>query len=442
VNLRRVLTAVAVLLAVGRLGLAFYSGTIFQTGGSDFEMNLPAGFLDRDQPPASSLSAALRDPWIMPAYPRGPSQYLALIPLALIGPYATLSPILLGVYTLLIVGLALLLWRIAVAVCGARVPWAWPLVATFCFTPVTDALMGREFEVVIAVAFGLAAWAIARDRTGTYGALLAYISLYKYLPLIAVPYLLVRRWWRAVAGFAVTAVLILGAAHLAFGLDRFSSNSIGGMAVDRLAGFGSTAAFCTAPVQVLDTREPSDDDDSVRVDLCRWSAYLPPPGLTYLLIVAGILAAAGYGTWRFERGGASVDAVSERWRRLLELSLIIVVSSTFFYSHYYYLALLIVPLYLVLVRLIGPAGWSPAGLACWVVAYFLLGRFLVPAFIIERVFGLELWEIYQATPARLIGELLLVGLILQQYVTLPITAAPAGTAALRPAVSPAGSPPV
>jgi alpha-1,2-mannosyltransferase len=84
-----------------------------------------------------------------------------------------------------------------------------PLLATFAFFPVTVALLQGQDSILLLFLYGLAFSALATRRGFVAGVCLA-LALFKFqlvLPLVVV--LLVRRQWKAVAGFSVTASVLL-----------------------------------------------------------------------------------------------------------------------------------------------------------------------------------------------------------------------------------------
>jgi hypothetical protein len=107
-----------------------------------------------------------------------------------------------------------------------------PYGSALFFLPVLEALAQREFEVVILLA--LAYWAASRNRQALFGGLLAYIAWFKYAPLVFVPYVVCRRWWRAVIAFAMVSAVLLSIAYIFFDLRLFVNNNVPGIATNQL----------------------------------------------------------------------------------------------------------------------------------------------------------------------------------------------------------------
>ncbi len=86
---------------------------------------------------------------------------------------------------------------------------ALPLLAMFAFFPVSMALLQGQDSILLLLLYGLAFCALATGRAFVAGACLG-LALFKFqlvLPFVLV--LLIRRQWRAIAGFIVTAFALL-----------------------------------------------------------------------------------------------------------------------------------------------------------------------------------------------------------------------------------------
>jgi hypothetical protein len=98
------------------------------------------------------------------------------------------------------------------------------------------------------------------------------------------------------------------------------------------------------------------------------------------------------------------------------VSIVTTICACFFFAHYYYLAVLIVPFNVLLVLY-----WTErrmGALALWAVAYALVGAFVVPLGVLNRAFGVNLWEIYMWQGWFWYGEILLMALLLFDYARL------------------------
>ena len=409
--MRKWLVAVVLIAAVARFGHAAYQGLTYSIG--DFYSTLPGAYVQ-------SLNRTL---WASPDltnmvgrvshYHRGPTQYLTVYPLSFLNSYREIANVLLAVYALLIPATAYLMWRAFAP--GSRDYQLLALVmsSSLLFFPTLQAYIAREFELVIMLGTVLMFTAAIRDRLFTAGAWAAYITLYKYMPVALLPYLLVRRWWRALAGVAAASLVLVAAAHVLFGIGNFTSDGYAGSFATALVhNLQSTQEFCYGRFQFL-RYSASTNDVSVGLGLCGVQERVPIPVVaTYLGLIAATLLALAYGFFRLERGGPR-DAAVERWRRILELSAVVIVYTTFFLTHYYYLTVLIVPLTALMVRAYQE---RRRGLwVAWAASYLLLSAFLVPVTAVGRLVQMDLWTLYINSLAYLPGELLLLGTVLYEY---------------------------
>ena len=413
--MKRNLIAVFLLIAVARFGVAAYRGLTYDIG--DFYSTLPGAYVEQLNPTLWASPDLTDLVGKSSSYHRGPTQYLTALPLSFLNSYRQISLVLLIFYPFLIGGSAFVMWR---AFGGAtRDPGLLMLVlsASLLFYPTLVAYIAREFEIVIMATTALLFAAALAGRETAAGAWTAYLSLYKFLPLALIPWLIARRWWRALAGFAVATAIILAAAHAVFGLQNFSSDGfVQGFAANILATAASTDQFCHGQFALL-RYAPQSHDVSVRFALCGINDHLPfPAAAAYVALIVMTLATLAYGFFRAERA-APLPPDVERWRRTWELSAIVVVYMTFFFTHYYYLTVLIVPLTAVMVRAYQQR--RAALWIAWAASYLLLSAFVLPLTQLTKWLQVDLFTMYLSTFVYLPGELLLLGAILYEYATLP-----------------------
>jgi hypothetical protein len=134
--------------------------------------------------------------------------------------------------------------------------------------------------------------------------------------------------------------------------------------------------------------------------------------------VALILTVFAFGFVRLQRRSA-LDEADERWRRSLEVGLLLT-GAWLVYAHYYYLAFAIVPLNALLVRYLGEinVGRPCRRLWLWAVAYLSLSAFVVPPSVMSQLLGTDYWRLYMRSNVYFLGEVLLIALILWEYVRL------------------------
>ena len=415
------LSAVLLTLAVIRAG-GVAASAVANTHG-DYYASLPGAYVRTLNPTlwdSPDLKGAMG--YHLDTYYHGPAQYLTLYPVAFFDSYEQIARVLLVVYTLAIAGaiglLIAALKRLAPAG-DVAVP---VIAASLIFFPLLQSLLQREFEVVVFLGLAVALWALIADRRLLAGAALAYVAWFKYVPLLFAGYLGLRRWFGALAAFAVTSIAILAFAHAVFDLTLFFNNNVPAHAAQvmnvagyefrpdaagELVGFG----FCTGWFASETTLA------NIRHGLCSISARSPwfPANLTYLVICGLVAAAYLVAHARFKRT-RGVAPEAERWRRALEFSIVTTICACFFFAHYYYLIVLVVPISVLLIRYLSRGDLR--SLVLWAIAYTLLSAFVVPTGVLTRALGFDVWAHYIQGGWFLFGELLLVGLLLHEYAAL------------------------
>ena len=409
--MKKWIVVAVVIVAIARFGHVAYQGLTYSIG--DFYSTLPGAYVESLNPTLWASPDLTNMVGRVSHYHRGPTQYLTTYPLSFLDSYREIANVLLAVYGLLIPLTAYLMWRAFAPGSADYQLLGLVISSSLMFFPTLQAYIAREFELVMMAGTVLMFTAAIRDRLFTVGAWVAYLALYKYMPIALLPYLVARRWWRALAGFVAAALVLLAAAHVLFGVGNFTSDGYAGSFVTALwTNLQSTQEFCYGRFQFL-RYSASTNDVSVGLGLCGVQERVPLPVVTiYLGLIAGTLLALGYGFFRLEFGGPR-DTTVERWRRILELSAVVIVYTTFFLTHYYYLTVLIVPLTALMVRAYQQ---RRRGLwMAWAASYLLLSAFLVPLTAVGRWVQMDLWMLYINSLAYLPGELLLLGTVLYEY---------------------------
>lgn len=407
--MRKLLVALLLAAAFARFGQVAYTGLTYSIG--DFYTTLPGAYVEWFNPTlwaSPDLTDVLGK---APAYRRGPSQYLTFLPFALLDSYRTIARVLLAVFALLIIGSAVVMWRTFGQERRDPTLLALVLSSSLLYYPTLQAYVAREFEVFILAGTVLLFAAALGGRGTAAGAITAYLALYKYLPLAVLPWMVARRWWRALAGFAIAAAVILLAAHALFGLQNFSSDGFVQGYIRNLLTVQSTYDFCYSFEFLRYTQQ--SHDVSLRFGLCGLNERLAfPVPVVYLAIVLTTFVVLGYGFFRLERA-APLPPEQERWRRTWELSAVVIAYMTFFYTHYYYLMILIVPLTAVMVH-----AYQRRSTRLWLLwgsSYLLLSAFLIPWSAVMRWLEFDAFTWYLKTFLYLPGELILLATVLYEY---------------------------
>lgn len=428
----RTLLILAVLFAAIRVAGAVRSAQT-STGG-DFAATLPGAYAEQLNPRLWD-SEDLRGSWGFHKrlYLYGPTQYLTLYPIVFLDSYAQIARVLLFVYAGVLAWSIYLVWRTVSA--GDRKALAWlavTAVISVLFFPLLQAYGQREFEVVVFFFIVAATYLLVTGRDGAAGALLGYVTWFKFWPIVFVGYFLGKRQFRALSTFVLASALTLGLSHLVFGLDRFT--------MFNAALLGYNGEFWTTLLipkgmenaPTFTSGEWSQDEGrgfcngwtlgqttmvSVRWAVCGLMFHhrgFPAPLAFYSLsALFGLLAAAGF-VMAERRGDLSAD--ERKWRIIWEVSLLSIGAASMLRAHYHYFILLALPVNaLAYYYATGRQWWKLATLG---VAYLLLTAFVVPLSLSSRLFGLDFWGFYTRHVIYFYGFLILIGLLLWEYVAI------------------------
>jgi hypothetical protein len=401
-----------------RFALAVFSAVHFNQG--DFFATMPGVYAEQwnltlwDSPDLDNSERAYRH-----GYLYGPTQYLTLWPVVFLDSYHRIAAVLLWVYVLLIIATAYAIWRLCetlVPVHGVP-PYQRAMTvfaAVLLFGPLQAAMGQREFETVQTVMIALAVYFVARRQAAVAGAILGYISMFKYWPLALFGYFIAKRQARAVGAFLLSVAAVLLLAHAVFDLERFLFASAAGIAgqIQRVqVPVGSAGSFCA---------EVTGTAANLRAGLCGivGGRHAVAQGLYFSL------CAAGAGVFlvifaMFERRRSPVDELDDRWRQVIEVCLFLLAAGVVIHGHYYYLSVLIIPLTLVLYEAlwVGRPGSAIRGVLA-LFAYAALSPFVIPIALVARVTGGDPWMFYLSHGIYAYGIAILAGLLFWRYLAL------------------------
>ncbi len=383
----------------------------------DFYASMPGAYVETLNPDLWN-SPDMTGAWgyHRPTYFHGPIQYLTLYPLALFDSFAAIAAVLLPVYAALLAMAFWLMWKVSRRLGAPDEMLAPLLAATFLFLPLLQAYLQREFEIVIFAALAASLLFLLDNRRGPAAALMAYVAWFKYIPvLFFAGYLLLRRWWRELAIFAVGSAVVLVASEALFGLSKFFNNNVPAHAANVLTMWGYEFRFdATGHLYGTGFCEGWVDTQSsltnIRHGLCTMAsrhAWVHPP-LIYIGLCALTAAIYLYAHARLER-----DPANEARRRALEFSIVTTICACFFFGHYYYLIALVIPFNVLLVLYVVDRRGGALGL--WAIAYFLVGALVVPVGLLSRATGYDVWAWYIRHSLFWYGEVVLMGLLLNEY---------------------------
>ena len=409
-------SATLVALAAGRIAAAMWAAISNIRG--DYYASLPGAYVETVNPTLWN-SPDMEGTWgyHVQTYFHGPVQYLTLYPVAYLDSYTAIARVLLPIYAVLLAATFVLLRAAA----GRLAPGAQltiPLFAsTFLFFPLLQSFIQREFEVVVCLGLTAALWLLLQDRRNAAAAVLAYVAWFKYVPLLFLGYLGLRRWVKAVGVFVLMSTAILAVAHALFGLPLFVNNNVPRHAaqVFNLWSYGFErehefvgTGFCHGWFETETTLA------NVRHALCSltFRARWLPANVIYAITCLAVAATYLVTHARFERVAQRPEEI-ERWRRAVEFSIVTTVYSCFFFNHYYYLIVLIIPLGVLLTRYLATP--RAGRVVLWTIAYVLLSAFVIPTSFLTQLFGVDVWAAYIKGAWFIWGELLLMYLLLREY---------------------------
>jgi hypothetical protein len=192
------------------------------------------------------------------------------------------------VWTLLNAGL----WILSTALLARRLRERWPRHGLLAVTATvaTSALFWQalwglwlgQVHILVLAGIVVAQWLAERKRPMLAGAVLTFVALIKYFPLLLIAYYLLRGRWRVVAGAALAGLLLGGVMVVAVGTGELAHSML--------------AAFRSVQEQV----HPGED--------VALFVVLPGIGPALACLVA-VLYVAGLG-WMWRRGD---DALGSAW---------------------------------------------------------------------------------------------------------------------------------
>ena len=415
-------------LGIGSLYLvkAIFRGLQFTQG--DFYFSLPGLYAERLNP------ALWNSPDIQTArafshgvYVYGPSQYLTLFPIVFLNSYGAIASALLVAYTAAVVAACYILWRL-VTLHDVRLPAAGAAVfaTVAAFLPLTQALIQREFEVVAFLALAGACLLFARGRDAASGAVVAYLTWFKYWPIVLLCAFVMHRRYRGLAGFVAASAGLLLAAQLVFGLQHFiigrTLSIIAGL-VRPLGGGEVLYPAITRGAQKSDFcrqwiwgRGTAAD---VRWELCgvedRWPLF--PAQAVFVALVAVTAVLFVWGAYRLERR-AHGPAVA-KWTAIWEFSLLTIGGASFVHGHYYYFIVFLLPFvglgYWYATR---RQPWRAVKITLLTVSYLFLNAFMIPTSWLSVLLRRDAWSVYLDSGMTLLGTVVLLALVLWEFTRL------------------------
>lgn len=429
----RVTSALLVIcVVIGSLYLAkaVYRGTSFTQG--DFYNSLPGLYAQRLNP-ALWNSPDLREAedFNHGAYIYGPTQYLTLFPIVFLDSYRAIAAALLAGYVGVLLAACYVLWHLLASDETDAIGFAPVIFAiVFAFLPLGQVLIQREFEAVAWLALVVACLLYVRGREVACGAALAYLTWFKYWPIVLLGTFVMHWRIRGLAAFAAASAVLLGATQLIFGLQHFRI----GLTLDIVGGL-------MRPLGGGEVLYPVIERGALKSDFCRqwvwgrgtaadvrWALcgvedrfpWLSAKAAFYIIVIV-TAALLVWSAWRLASGPR--DRVTAKWGAIWEFSVLTIAGGSFVHAHYYYFIVFLLPLTALAVWYIAqPQPWRRTKIALWGTSYMFLNAFMLPTSWLSVVLKQNAWSLFLDSGVCLLGLLMLLGLVLWELARLPMQA--------------------
>jgi hypothetical protein len=272
---------------------------------------------------------------------------------------------------------------------SGRSKWLWRsvvAVAILNYGPLFEALTQRTIEIfellLIFAAFALS----LRDRAAAAGVAIGFAAMTKFLPLIFLPYFLVKRQVRALRTSLITIAVIAIATEAVLGW-RYSGTVVqlrrGGLIYN-------------------------DTDQSLAGMIRRLLAWtripLPVSMLSFGAMMLGLAGVA----WLFLRARNCAAIEDLEWSTLIAVMVLLPP-----HNEQYYFVLLLFPYLALLARELRPAEPPHRARRWWLAISFLLTGTLVPLSLLSRLTGLKIFSLYLALGIPFIGAAILAAICVQ-----------------------------
>lgn len=325
-----------------------------------------------------------------PLWHYGPVQHLVTLPLFAFGDlHAAYNAWLIANYAFLIVILALA----SGAFPSGRSKWVWRsivAIAVLNYGPLYEALTQRTIEIFELLLIFAAYALFLRRRSLASGVAIGLAAMTKFLPLIFLPYFVVKRNLRALAASLLAIAPIAIATEAIFGW-RYS-----GIVVQLRRGGG------------IDN--PLDQSLAGMIRrLFLWThATLSPAMVSRLAIVIALIALS----WLFLRTRDCAAIADLEWSTLIVAMVLLPP-----HNEQYYFVLLLFPYLALLARELQPAVRPSRPRRWWLGISFALTGTVVPLSVLNRLSGTNVFRAYLAWGIPFIGAIILAAICVRAVVT-------------------------
>jgi hypothetical protein len=342
-------------------------------------LNVWQGLLDPFKRSLAELARMVWDPH--PLWHYGPVEHLVTLPLF------AFSDLRSAYIAWLIVNYAFLIGSLALAFRAfhsGRSKWIWRpavAIAVLNYGPLYEALTQRNIEIfellLIFAAFAL----VLRGRQAASGFAIGLAAMTKFLPLIFLPYFLVKRRFRTLAASMLVIALIAVATEAVFGW-RYS-----GIVVQLRRGG-------------LIESELDQSLAGMVIRLFVWTGS--PLSLAMLISRGAIVLALAALSWLFLRARNCIAIEDLEWSTLIVAMVLLPP-----HNENYYFVLLLFPYLALLARELRPGAPPSRARRWWLVISFILTGTVVPMSALSALTGKNIFSIYLHSGIPFIGAAVL-----------------------------------
>jgi alpha-1,2-mannosyltransferase len=263
------------------------------------------------------------------------------------------------------------------------------VILVFCnFNPLYEALTQRTIELFELMLLFATYALYRRGRYIACGVVIGIAAMAKFLPLIYLPWFVLKRQWRALIGALAAIVPIAIATQLVFGWRH------SGMLIQLLQGG-------------LIRSETDQSLSGIVVRLLAWThSSLPAETIAPVLIVAGLV---GFSALMF-RVRRRDDVVDVEYG-LLAAAMVLLAP----HNENYYFVFLLLPYLLLYARYRTRWSWRAALLAL----SFVLVAVPIPLSVVQRLTGLDTFRLYLRAGIPFVGAVVLVVVLVSELCVSP-----------------------
>jgi len=266
---------------------------------------------------------------------------------------------------------------------SGRSKWLWRSAAAIVilnYGPLFEALTQRTIEIfellLIFSAFAL----FLRGREAASGAAIGFAAMAKFLPLIFLPYFVLKRQMRALFAAVISIAVIAVAAEAVLGW-RYSGTIV------QLRSGGLIEG---------------DTDQSLAGMIRRILVWTRSPLSPSPLIFGAIILAIAGVAWLFLRTHNAAAVEDLEWSTLIAVMVLLPP-----HNEQYYFVLLLFPYLALLARELRPFASAHRARRWWLAISFILTGTLVPLTLLQRLTGLKIFSLYLASGIPFIGAAIL-----------------------------------